>query len=513
MKLKKTLGLFDIYSLASGAMISSGIFILPAVAFARSGPAVVYAYLLAGLAALLGIFNVVELSTAMPKAGGDYFYITRTLGPLVGTVSGILSWTALSLKSSFAIFGLSQTAYILLGIPPILVAWSIVLIFMVLNLIGVEMATRAEGVLVIFLLALMTVFIAVGFPSVKTQRFSSMMSNGFGTMLPTAGFVFVSFGGLINVVTISEEVKNPKRNLPLGIFISIVSVVVLYVLVIVVMIGVVPPDQLANSAAPVADTAGITAGREGYIAVTIAALLAFLTTANAGILSASRYPLALARDRLLPLWTGYVSKRRGTLLASVPLTGVFIGLALLLPLEQLVKAASSVVLTANILAAVSVIIMRSSGLPSYRPSFRAPLYPYLQILAVAVFAFLLVDIGLEAIEISLGLVGFGVLIYLVYGRRHWRREYALLHLIERATNKQITGDHLESELIALLTSERRPLRTQWTKSLPQELTGILRIRFPLTNCLKQQLKSWRSGFLRKISSLFLKNGSPWAQQP
>ena len=105
---KKGLGFVDVFCIASGAMISSGIFVLPGLAFSLIGPAMVISYLIAGLLALIGVLSVIELATAMPKAGGDYYFLTRSLGPLVGTVSGLLSWFALSLKTAFAIFGLAE---------------------------------------------------------------------------------------------------------------------------------------------------------------------------------------------------------------------------------------------------------------------------------------------------------------------------------------------------------------------------------------------------------------------
>src|SRR6056297_2050626 len=98
--LRRHLGLLEVFCIASGAMISSGIFVLPGLAHAQAGPAVVVSYLLAGLLALVGLLNVAELATAMPRAGGDYFFITRTLGPAVGTIGGLLTWFSLSLKSS-----------------------------------------------------------------------------------------------------------------------------------------------------------------------------------------------------------------------------------------------------------------------------------------------------------------------------------------------------------------------------------------------------------------------------
>jgi amino acid transporter len=98
--LKRSIGTGGIFAIASGAMISSGIFVLPSVAYEQAGPSIVVAYALAGVLALLGMLSIVELATGMPKAGGDYFFITRSLGPVVGTISGMLSWFALSAKAA-----------------------------------------------------------------------------------------------------------------------------------------------------------------------------------------------------------------------------------------------------------------------------------------------------------------------------------------------------------------------------------------------------------------------------
>src|SRR6056297_1261568 len=120
MELKKGISFFGVFSLASGAMISSGIFVLPGLAFSLTGSAVFITYFFAGILALLGAMSVIELSTAMPKAGGDFYFINRTFGPFLGTISGFLGWFALSLKSAFAIFGITEIAKIFLGINPLL---------------------------------------------------------------------------------------------------------------------------------------------------------------------------------------------------------------------------------------------------------------------------------------------------------------------------------------------------------------------------------------------------------
>ena len=134
MELKKGLTFLDVFCIATGAMISSGIFILPGLAFSRTGPSVFISYFLAGLLALIGIMSVVELSTAMPKAGGDYYFINRSLGPLIGTISGFLSWLALSLKSAFAIFGIAEIVFLVTGMNVVISSILLCLFFIFLNI-------------------------------------------------------------------------------------------------------------------------------------------------------------------------------------------------------------------------------------------------------------------------------------------------------------------------------------------------------------------------------------------
>lgn len=455
MELKKSLGFIDIFSIACGAMISSGIFILPGLAFSQTGPGVCVAYFIAGIISLVGILSVIELATAMPKAGGDYYFINRTLGPMLGTISGLLSWFALSLKSSFAIFGLSEIIIYWLGLSDgahagmaLFVVGSIATAgFVGLNIVGVKEAAKLEVVLSLALIALMVVFIIWGIPSVKVTQFEPFLLEGKNTLtlLSTAGFVFISFGGLLNVASISEELKNPRRNLPLGMVSSVVVITILYTLILVVTVGVMSAESLKDSLTPVADAARLFAGAPGFWAISIAAVLAFVTTANAGIMSAARYPLALSRDSLMPKVASRIHKRFDTPVVAVVATGVLIVLSLLMKLEVLVKAASTVILTTYLLASLSVIILRESKIQNYRPSFKTPLYPWLQIVTALIFIGLIVDMGLQAVEISVGLIVACGIVYFLYGRKI-NMEYALLHLLERITNKKLTERNLEEEL-------------------------------------------------------------------
>jgi len=461
--LKRGLGFLDVFCIAAGAMISSGIFILPGLAFSRAGPSVVLSYALAGGLALIGIMSVAELATAMPKAGGDYYYITRSLGPMIGTVSGLLSWFALSLKTSFALFGLSEVIHLITGVPLLVAAAPLCLIFTVLNIIGVKEAAKLEVALVIGLLALMLLYFITGIGSVRIMQYRPLLPHGLNAMLSTAGFVFVSFGGLLNVATVAEEVKHPQQTIPRAFISSVIVITVVYAALLFVTVGILPGEELSGSMSPLADTAGIITGTAGYIVMTVAALLAFITTANAGIMAASRYPLALSRDNLLPPFFRMISSRFATPIAAVAVTGILIFLSLLLDLDLLVKAASTVVLTTYVMSSIAVIVLRHSGLQNYRPTFRVPGYPWLPGIGIICFIFLIVDMGLATIEISLGFILAGLVIYLLYGRVRSQQEFALLHLVERIVSRDLASYSLEAELKEILHEQDQTAHDEFDK--------------------------------------------------
>jgi len=472
MELKKELGYMDVFSISAGAMISSGIFILPGIAFSKVGPIMIFGYILGGLIAFTGILSVIELTTAMPKAGGDYFFIMRTLGPLIGTISGVLSWFAICLKTAFAIFGIAGVIGGLIFGPNldhqtlVIISSLVTLVFLILNIVGVEIASTFEIILVTGLLILMGIFIAIGVFNINLEFFNPFVqvydlvgdkfeliatgsvfsSFSAGLVVSTAAFIFVSFGGLLKVASISEEVKNPKVNIPKGMISSILVITAVYAATLFVTVGVLPNDKLANSLTPIADAARILAGTPGYIVLTIASLLAFISTANAGIMAASRYPLALSRDKLFPEFVGGVNKKFKTPTVAIISTGILMVVSLMLPLETLAKTASAVILMTYVLTNLSVIIIRESNLSNYRPSFIAPLYPWIQILTIFVFSYFIAQLGIKAIESSIGLIFISLVIYFTYGKKNSSNEYALLHLLIRITESIKLGHNLESEL-------------------------------------------------------------------
>jgi len=317
-------------------------------------------------------------------------------------------------------------------------------------MIGVKEAAKFQVSLVSGLLVLMILYVIFGFSKINTSHFYPFSPQGISPIFATAGFIFISFGGLLKVASVSEEVNNPKKNIPLGMIVSVTVVTIIYTLILIVTIGILPADLFSDSLTPIADAAKNIAGTPGFIILSIAALLAFITTANAGIMSASRYPLALSRDNLLPNAISKISKKFKTPVLSIFITGLFIVLALQLPLEMLVKAASAVILTAYVLTNLSVIILRESKLKNYKPSFKVPLYPWLQIFGIIVFSFFIINLGLEAIEITAAFLVISVGFYLFYGRKKYAGEYALLHLLKRITDNRLTDHILETEFRDIL---------------------------------------------------------------
>ncbi|HBY18755.1 MAG TPA: hypothetical protein DEH00_06260, partial [Candidatus Marinimicrobia bacterium] len=209
--LNKGLKLVHVFTIATGAMISSGLFILPGLAHSVAGPAVIWSYVMAGLLAGIGALSMAELSSAMPKAGSDYFFVMRGFGPAVGSVAGLLSWFSLTLKSSFAIVGMATFVRLIIDLNGLLIGAGLVILFVILNTLGVKQAARAQTWLVAGLLILLILYIIIGFPKINTSHLIPFARKGIAPVFSATGLVFVSYGGLLKVASMAEEVRDPGK--------------------------------------------------------------------------------------------------------------------------------------------------------------------------------------------------------------------------------------------------------------------------------------------------------------
>jgi len=459
-QLKRQLGLLDVFAVAAGAMISSGLFVLPAIAFRKAGPAVILSYLFASILIIPSVLSKAELATAMPRAGGTYFFIERSLGSICGLFSGFAGWFSLALKSAFAVVGLAVLIEVVLQkvFPTQLSDWHLkamgvacCLGFAGLNIVSVKHTSRFQILLVGILLSLLTLFIVFGARSVEAVQYKGFLEKGWLTVFATAGLVFVSFGGLTKVASIAEEVKQPGRNLPLGMLLAWFVVTLFYIGVIIITVGVVPGEELGGSLMPISLAASKFMGSPGFVLLGAAAIAAFVTTANGGILAASRSPLAMSRDKLLPPLLSRVNNRFKTPHISILLTGIFMIAAIVfLDIEVLVKTASTLMIILFILVNASVIIMRESRIQSYRPKFKSPLYPYIHIFAIIIYCALIIDMGPIPLLITAGFVGLSAAWFGLYVYRRVSRASAVMHVVERVTDRELQTVTLENELRDIL---------------------------------------------------------------
>jgi amino acid transporter/mannitol/fructose-specific phosphotransferase system IIA component (Ntr-type) len=447
--LKKELSLLDIFCIATGAMMSSGLFILPGLAFSKAGPAVVLSYIIAGFFAIPTLLSMAELTTAMPKAGGDYFYIMRGFGPLLGTVAGFSTWFSLSLKGAFALIGMGAYLSIITHLPLHIIASLCCVFFIILNLVSVKEASKFQVLLVLGLLCTLFIYVFMGIKYINPDHFTPFFYGGLSSTFTTASFVFISYGGLTKVVAMAEETRNPGKTLPLGMMLSVLITSLLYVSVIFVTVGVLNPQDLKGTLTPISEGANIIGGDVLTIVISIGAFLAFISTANAGIMTASRYPLGMSRDKLLPAVYQKISSRFKTPYIAILFTGIFMLMVILfLKLELLVKIASSILILLYIFANLTLILFRESEISSYRPKFRTPFYPYLQILGILTGFFLLIEMGSSIIFLTFIFLLFGIIWYKCYAHKRTVKDSAMIYVLEKlvAKDKVLSSDSLLTEL-------------------------------------------------------------------
>jgi len=390
-ELERTLGLAGGLAIGIGTMIGAGIFVFPGLAGAEVGTAATASFAIGGVIALLVALPTSELATAMPKSGGGYYFISRGLGTLAGTVIGLSLWLGLVFATSFYLVGLGYYALdglaqvgITVGASPGVIVSVIAVVagigFTVLNVTGTENAAKLQNGIVALLLSMLVVFLAfgmldsLGIVDAGTPPGEAANVWEVVPVMSVAALVFTSYLGFAQVATVAGEMKKPGRNLPLAMVGSVLIVTTMYVLTIFVATSVFTQNALEQAG----ETAMVEIGRAllgspGALVIILGGLLATMSSANASILSTSRAIYGVSKDALLPRRASRINLKYGTPHVALGMAGgPVIVLAATRQVQLLAEVASFLHLIMYGLICVALVAIRRDEPDWYDPDFRVP---------------------------------------------------------------------------------------------------------------------------------------------
>ena len=423
-KLQRTLTLPTAIAISIGGMLS-GIFVLPGIAVGITGSSIWLAFLVAALCILPAVLSKSELATAMPKSGGTYVYIERAFGPLFGTVSGLGLWLSLLLKSAFSLVGLSAYLYVVVQIDESLskiVALISLGLILILNVFGVKKVGNTQLAIVSVSIISLLLVIAFGFNSFDSEMLNPVFSDGNYGFISGVAFLYISYAGVTKVAAVAGEIKSPEKNLPRSMLISLFLITAVYVLVALVLVGNVEASALSTDIRPIYTLSKVLGGETFGYAAGVIGVITLLSMANSGVLASSRFPFAMARDKMLPGFFGTVNSSFLTPVNSIIVTCIIIGLAVFyLDVEKIAKLASAFKVMMFVSVNLAVIVLRETSAQWYNPKYKSPFYPYVQLFGIISGFVLLFYLGFMPIVSVAGIFVLGFLIFLAYGKNTNRK--------------------------------------------------------------------------------------------
>ncbi len=465
--LKRSISLTSAIAISIGGMLGSGIFVLPGIAAAKTGSSIWLAYLLAAVCILPAALSKSELATAMPSSGGTYVYIERTFGPIFGTIAGIGLWLSLLLKSSFALVGFGAYLTVLVNINEGFTKYAalfFLVVILFLNILGIKKVGKVQLVVVTISLISLAIILIFGIPNVNQELLQPVFSHGNIGLVSTVAFVYISYAGVTKIAAIAGEIKNPNINLPRAMMLSLFIMALIYVSVTFALVGNIPMDTLKTDIRPIYTIANMLGGTYIGYAAAVVGVITLVSMANSGVLAASRFPFAMAIDKLLPTFMGKIHSKYLTPVVTIVMTCVVMAVAILfLDVEKIAKLASAFMVMMFISVNACVIILRETATQWYRPAYKSPFYPFIQLFGIISGIILLILLGFVPLMAILGIIIIGFLIYLKYGKKTSRigvlRKYGhrpALYLLYKKKNRQkrklfndviINSDFLDGEIL------------------------------------------------------------------
>ncbi len=422
--LRRSLGMWQLTMISIGATLGTGIFVVLGTAVPDAGPAVVISFVLAGLTALFSALSYAELAGTIPVSGSSYSYSYATLGEIVAWICGWCLILEYGVSVAAVAVGWGQYLNELLDgtigvtIPASLAnppgdggifnvpALLVVLLCMAFLLGGAKESARANAIMVGVKIAALLLFCAVAFTGIKAGNYSPFMPLGLAGVSNAGASLFFSYIGFDAASTAGEEAKNPKKDLPKAIMLSLLIVTALYVLVAAIAVGALPWKQFEGSEAALAGIMKDVTG-QSFWAVLLAAgaVIAIASVVLTVLYGQTRILFAMARDGLIPKTFAKVSPRKGVPVANTVITCAFCGiLAAAVPLAELADATSIGTLFAFALVNVAVIVLAVKR-PDMKRSFTVPL------------SGVSVPLG-GGVRLRLGMIfpviGFGLCLFMMY---------------------------------------------------------------------------------------------------
>ena len=371
--LKRSVGLAGVVIISLSAMLP-GIFVTPTFAADIMGAGIWLAFIVAAAVVLPAAISKAELSSGMPSSGGSYVYLERTYGPMIGTISGLGLWASFSLKSGSALIGFSAyfiavTTYFDIQMRMMVLSMSALVLITIVNILGVKKVKAIQTPVLFVTLAMLIItcvaaFFVDGFDG--GRPFRAAFDTDLWTLAETSAFVFVAYAGVTKVAAIGGEVKDPEKNLPAGMLLSLLIATILYSAIAYLMMAAIPGVWWEVDGKVVEDPIYVFAkevvGTEFGIVAAIISVLAMISMALAGILASSRFLYAMGQDKLLPPALERVHEKYETPHWPIIVTGVAMGLAIFfVPLKDVVKLASGFKIMIFIMINTCVIILRQTS--------------------------------------------------------------------------------------------------------------------------------------------------------
>jgi APA family basic amino acid/polyamine antiporter len=417
VELKRTLNLLDATAIGIGAIIGAGIFVVLGIAVGYAGPAVIVSMVIAGTVALFTALSFAELGSAIPKQGGTYEYAYQMISPFVAFISGCMWLFGQTVAGAAVCLGLAS--YVVAVFPSLslkIVAVSAALILTALNLVGTKRSAVVNNILVLVKILILCLFVGFGALQVNTKNYTPFAPYGLVGILQGAAFIFFAYIGFGRIAALGEEVKNPKKTLPLAILIALATSVILYVATGFVTTGLLYYKTLAGSGSPLADAARVTGNLTLVDTIALGAIIATVSVLLTNLIGLSRVSFAMARNGQLPKSLSTVHSRLGTPYVSILITGAL--MAILVSVSNLRETAAitsfSLLLT-HIILHVSAIRLRRKT-PNLE-TFKAPFYPLIPSLGVISCIILMFSLPAEAWIVCAIVVGIVSIYYLLRNRR------------------------------------------------------------------------------------------------